>query len=202
MTPINREKILLAKIAWAERYEGTGGGDSPKGMHRYLRTGGTGHEAFNFKRTPDGRFLGHFPGRHGRVNLKRIDNRESGSELSGVTVIWVSRPGSHRLRVVGWYGDATVFAAARKDESSWSDVRYSAMPTEEARCSYMCAAPANESRLLLVEERENWMLPKSVSHRLGRTSVLYPHVRGTIAPWVGEMESLIGRIENFKPEAP
>jgi hypothetical protein len=199
VTPIDRDKVILAKIAWAERYEGPGGGDSPKGIHKYLRTGGTAHEAFNFKCTPDGRFLGHFPGRHGHVNLKRIDNRESGSELSGVTVIWVSRPPGHSLRVVGWYRNATVFAAARKDASSWSDVRYSALPTEEARCSYMCASPAGESHLLLVEEREHWKLPGSVSNKMRHASVMYPLVRGELAPWVSEIEGLIDRIEGFNP---
>ncbi len=190
--------MLLAKIAWAERYEGPGG-DAPTGIHRYIRTGGTGNEAFNFQRTTDGRFLGHFPGRRGPVNLKRVDNRETGSEVGGVTVIWVSRPPSQHLRVVGWYGNATVFAASRKDDSSWSDVRYSAAPNEVARCSYMCAAPANESHLLLVQEREDWKLPESVSNRMRRTSIMYPHVKGQLAPWVSEMESLIDRIESFNP---
>ena len=145
----------------------------------------------------DGRFLGHFPGRRGRVNLKRIENGETGSEVGGVTVIWVSRPPNHRLRVVGWYRNATVFATARKDHSSWSDVHYSAAPTAEGRCAYMCSAPADVSHLLLVQEREDWKLPESVSHRMRRTSVMYPHVKGHLAPWVSEMESQIARIESF-----
>lgn len=197
MTRIDRERIILAKTAWSKRYDGLGQGDDPVGNHGYLRTG-AGSEAFNFKVAPDGLFYGHFHVR-GHLNLKRIDNREAGSEARDVTVIWVSRPRTGGLRIVGWYQGATVFGSLQREASPWNHVLYGDAKSREGKPSYICTAPSANSLRVPVEERDRWMLPKYVSGRMGRSDFLYPHVVGRLAPWVSHMEPLISRVENFRP---
>lgn len=199
MTHIDRERIILAKTAWSKRYDSLGKDDDPVGNHGYLRTG-AGSEAFNFKASPDGRFYGHFHVR-GHLNLKRIDIREAGAESRGVTVIWVSRPRTGGLRVVGWYQNATVFGRLQREGGPWSHALYGDGMNREGKPSYTCIAPANESFRVPAEEREQWMLPKSVSRRMGRSDFLYPHIDGHLAPWVTQMEDLIRRMENYRPES-
>jgi hypothetical protein len=195
VTPINRDRVILGKIGWANRYEGLED-DRPVGEFSGLRGGSLGHEAFNFKRAPDGQYYGYFRAQHGNLNLKRIDSLSTGSTLGGVTVIWVSRPLGHSLRVVGWYRNATVFASTQTEDSPWIHDDYG------GKGSYVCTAPAEGSALLPEEKREAWKLPKPVAKRMGHTNIRYPHLgshSGERASWVGEMGDLIDRIETSNP---
>lgn len=208
MTHIDRERVLLAKTAWTERYASIGEGDDPIGNHAGLRKG-VGHEAFNFKTAPsDGRYYGYFRTHGGpdggKLNLKRIDNHSSGAELKGVTVIWVSRPPGGTLRVVGWYRNATVYEETRRVDSPWSHPLYVTENNPTDKGSYLCTALADESVLLPVAEREDWKLPRSISSVMRRTDVLYPKVdqhSGVVAPWVGQIETLLREIEDYSHES-
>lgn len=196
MTPVDRDRVILAKTAWSERYQGLGTGDDPVGSHDYLGYG-SGHEAFNFKRAPDGRFYGDFHFR-GHLNLSRIDNRATASKIHGITVLWVSTPGVGGLRMVGWYRNATLFATTQKSGGPWSHILYGDGKGAEGKCHYMCTASADESFCLPVSERPRWILPEDVASRMRRTAVLHPHdADGHLAPWVSQMEHLISRVENF-----
>jgi hypothetical protein len=200
MTPIDRDRIILAKIGWSEHYNGLDEGDNPRGNFEGLRRGGPGNEAFNFKRAADGRNYGYFRANRGRLRLRRIYDGSSGDAIGGVTVVWVSVPLDEiGLRVVGWYRNATVFDSEKF--GPWSDERYVGEESPEGKCRYICSAPADESVCLSSPNRETWKLPKTVTDRMRQTNVRHPHVSDSAerAPWVSQMESLIVRIESFRP---
>jgi hypothetical protein len=199
---IDRDRIILAKIGWSERYDGLDGVDEPRGNFEGLRRGGPGNEAFNFKRADDGRNYGYFRANRGRVRLKRIYDGSTGDAVGGVTVVWVSVPPDESgLRIVGWYRNATVFDNERF--GAWSDERYVGEESPEGKCRYICSAPADESACLSVAERVAWKLPETITGRMHRTNVLHPHISGSAerAPWVGQMDGLIARVENFGPDS-
>lgn len=200
MTNIDRDRIILAKIGWSENYDGINRGDNPRGNFEGLQRGGPGNEAFNFKRATDGRVYGYFRANRGRLRIKRIYDDSVGDSVGGVTVVWVSVPPNEiGVRVVGWYRNATVFDSEKF--GPWSDERYVGDESPEGKCRYICCASADESVCLSSPERETWKLPETVTSRMHRTNVRHPHVGDSTerAPWVSQMESLIVRIESFRP---
>lgn len=196
--PIRRERVVLAKTAWSDGFDSLGVGDDPRGNHQALKRG-KGNEAFNFKRAPvDGLYYGYFRahgGKHGGgLDLKRIDKSASGSQLDGVTIIWVARPREGGLRIIGWYRNAKLFDQTRTEDSPWHHPLYKSNNNAEGKGSYICTAPSDDSVILPPDERVRWLIPKSVSSRMGRTDVLYPQTgdrSGRIAPWVTEFEKTI-----------
>lgn len=212
MPPIDGNKVLLVKTGWCERYEGLGlpslsdpsRADDPVGRYEHLLAGESGHEAFNFRRAPDGRFYGYFRAHDGNVNISRIDRSANGGEVKGVTIIWISRPwNSNGLRVVGWYRNATVLAETVFDGGPWNHPLYADEDNPEGKGAYVCHAPADDVVRLPPEVRADWVLPNSVRSQLRRTQVLQPHTpTGEPASWVSLIDDLLERIESFSSWPP
>lgn len=200
MPSVDRDRLLLAKIAWSERYDSIDRGDNPQGGHAYLR-GRIGHESFNFRPAPDGHYYGDWPQR-GRLKLGRIDPGCQGTLVSRVTVIWAAKAPDTHLQVVGWYRNATVFESTRTEDGPWTHESLIDATNASGRCHYMARAPVEGSVRLPLEVRGAWNLPESVTSRMRSTAILHPHVderSGQRAPWVNQIERLVEKLEGYGP---
>jgi hypothetical protein len=203
-TPISPlvARFVLAKTAWAERYRGLGVGDDPDGAHGWIsQQGHEGHEAYNFRRAPDGRYYGYFRLNNGSTNLARVDPSAQSGRLSGVTIVWISKPPKETgLRVVGWYSNATLLAETDWEKSPWKHPLYAEGGEREGVSAFVCFT--RSAQRLPVAERRRWVLPKAVRTLMGRTDVLYPYEEGSgrQKTWVRLVEPFLVRIEKYAPD--
>jgi hypothetical protein len=95
------DKIAVINVGWSDDYQG-----SPVvGAFRYLKEG-VGHERYNFRPGPDGRYFGYAP------PLGERRNPPAPKETDGWLVFVVSkRPTGAGLYLVGWYEDAEFLCA-------------------------------------------------------------------------------------------
>jgi len=137
--------ILILNIAWMRDYRGVTG-DTPLGTFRYMREGGTPHEALNFLPTK-GRCYGYAAVGNGTINIERLGARADAESVDDVLVVWTAtQPGGGRV-IVGWYNGAKVFAEPQKRPE-----------TPETRAvdkalHYNAVAPSAACRLLSLDER-------------------------------------------------
>lgn len=98
--------ILLCRVSWMDRYQGTKG-DSPHSGAAYIKRNRYGAEIFNFERIGN-RLYGYF-NHVGELKLERLGAQKNDQLMKGVTVVWCAPHPRGGVYVVGWYQDATVF---------------------------------------------------------------------------------------------
>jgi hypothetical protein len=91
------DRVAVFKTGWCEYYDG----DTPKGDHKSLRTLGEGHERYNFKPGPDGRYYGYTPPIAEKYSPAPKDKD------GWLIFVLAKKPGETGLYLVGWYEDAT-----------------------------------------------------------------------------------------------
>lgn len=109
------DKVLLCRVVWAPSYK------SKKetqvmfaGRMRYPRDKKSAIEVLNFAKEGDHVF-GFVENRDQKLNLAKLGGEKAAQSLSGVKVIFcaVDEP-TMRLRVVGWYLNATVYSEPQR----------------------------------------------------------------------------------------
>lgn len=94
-------KVLWVKFGWSEYYRG----GAVDGNFGYLNHGGSGHEAWNFRRHSDGGYYCYVP-------PQRESYVPTNNDQDGWTVICLSKiPKRTGIHIVGWYEDATLVGA-------------------------------------------------------------------------------------------
>ena len=95
------DRIVVAKLEWADYHQG-------EGLNRTF-SGGDQYERYNFRRAADGFFYGVIPG-----------NKQPKDRAEKWTVMFVARhPSVGKLMVVGWYEDAVFVDKQVRPEYAW-----------------------------------------------------------------------------------
>ncbi|QQO20538.1 HNH endonuclease [Bradyrhizobium diazoefficiens] len=106
-------KIMLCRLVWAEEYKSK---DEPifAGNMRYPAAHDLALERLNFA-DDNGTVRGFVENRGQNFDLRKLGAKESDDSIPGVTIIFcaVDEP-SRKLRVVGWYENATVYHEPKK----------------------------------------------------------------------------------------
>ena len=111
--------MIFCNIGWMTNYLGLNGtGDNIKHGGAYVNQKGTGHEVCNFLRCHDGNIYGYVESQVGKrdtlLSIKKLGALPGASSIGGITVVWTALSDDGGKRVVGWYRNATVFAARQK----------------------------------------------------------------------------------------
>lgn len=161
--------ILFVNIAWMKFYDGARDDDvlEPGNFGYFRRSRGAppkvGHEQWNFRRQ-DGRVLGYVP-RSSGINIDRLGASPLDDVIRGVLVVFIARdPLLNRLKVVGWYENATV---AR-------DSRY-LRTCDGTQIESPITAAAQDSFLLPVADRGEPVIPtaQTTAGGIGRSPLWY-----------------------------
>ncbi|QIW15769.1 hypothetical protein A4G20_05205 [Pasteurellaceae bacterium RH1A] len=109
--------ILFCRIGWMKNYQGQTETDTIEGGGSYVEENGTGFEVCNFARnSEDGCFYGYVRVLNaGAFNLAKLGGGIDNKYVDDVTVVWVAtdkdeEAGSSKMKIVGWYRHARVFA--------------------------------------------------------------------------------------------
>jgi hypothetical protein len=93
---------------WADKYNRKNEKFFPGNM-KYPAKHKEAHELLNFV-DEHGAVYGYVDNNGDWINLRKLGAASNAKEVDGVTVIWCGLDeATRRLRVVGWYDDATVF---------------------------------------------------------------------------------------------
>jgi 5-methylcytosine-specific restriction protein A len=105
--------FVLCRVVWASNYQSEKEEFFPGNM-KYPRKHKTAHEILNF--ADDNGYVYGFVEHNGdNINLRNLGAGRDASESKGATVIWCGLdPNERRLRVVGWYENATVYAKPQR----------------------------------------------------------------------------------------
>lgn len=160
------EKVLLCRLIWAEKYEAK---DEQifAGNMRYPAELGYGGELLNFA-NEEGSVYGYVENRSQKLDLRRLGSRPGADFVDGVTIIFCAvDEATMRLRVIGWYSNATTFCSMQKAEkrSMRGDWQY------YFRCN------ATDAHLLPVAARDLEVPRKqriTVTGFIGQRNVFYP----------------------------
>ena len=107
------QKILLCRLIWAEKYDSKNEDMYPGNM-RYPADHGFGGEQLNFAEEA-GTVYGFVENRSQNLDIRKIGAPQGADSVDGVTVIFCAIDElSKRLRVVGWYENATAFKSLQK----------------------------------------------------------------------------------------
>lgn len=148
------ENVIIANIGWDSAYAGGG----VRSHHTYVVEHGTGAEDFNFRPSDDGLFYGYV--RDGSA-LERFSDRLW-------TIVFVSKPSEpERLRVVGWYEDASVGAYRHRPEYA-VDADF---PWLDDVNRYIFSAITKNAYLVPMHERDALILPQG--HRIKSGGIYY-----------------------------
>lgn len=91
------DKILWVKFGWSDFYSG----GPVDGNFSFLNNGGEGHEAWNFRPAPDGRYYCNTVPQGGSRSAPYH------ADLTGWTVVFLSKmPKKTGIHIVGWYENA------------------------------------------------------------------------------------------------
>jgi hypothetical protein len=147
-----------------------------------------GGEVYNFRKIR-GRFYAFCqPGRSKKINLNRIDPDCQDNLLSGVLVIFVAvDPNRGKQRVVGWYGNATVFRLRQKPRSR-----------RRGNVQHFAVAAARDSALLRIEPYERNWLVKAGPGGIGQANVCYLYGPDGLPKNLKWQKRVLGRIENHR----
>lgn len=166
--------------------------DDPKpiggGSWNRKRVGG---EIYNFRRIR-GQFYGFCqPSRmSNKLDLKRIDPDCQEDFLPGVLVIFVAvDPDRGKQRVVGWYGNATVYRIRQRSTSA-----------RREHIEYFAVAAVRDSVLVpVVPYRRNWFV-KAGSGGVGQANVCYLYRPDGLPKNLRWQKRVLGRIENHRSQ--
>ncbi|MCC8978309.1 HNH endonuclease [Bradyrhizobium acaciae] len=107
------QKLMLCRLVWAEEYKSK---DEPifAGNMKYPAAHDLALERLNFA-DENGAVRGFVENRGQNFDLRKLGARESNDAVSGVTIIFCAvDERSRKLRVVGWYENATVYHKLQK----------------------------------------------------------------------------------------
>lgn len=147
------ENVLVANIGWDANY----GGHGVTSHHGYVVEHGTGAEAYNFSAV-GGLFYGYV--RDGSA-LGRFADKPW-------TIVFVSKPSEReKLRVVGWYEDASV--ASYRDRPEYAvDIDF---PWLDRSQKYIFSAIAKNAYIVPELVRQSLVLPEG--HRIKSGGIYY-----------------------------
>lgn len=193
-------KILFCNIGWMKYYQGIppDGSDSIEGGGKYVDEHGYGLEILNFR--PFGGMLygyvqpvakGDFE--KGTIRIERLGASIEDDAVDGIAVVFVSKsPYSGKHRIVGWYGDATVYRK-RQTPPRGSDRMY-----EGAELGYY--AITTDGNQYLVSERlrdqVDIEIPAWKKGGMGRSHVWFADDH-SVKPLVERVLSFIGGVTNI-----
>ncbi|MGO9095030.1 MAG: protein NO VEIN domain-containing protein [Bryobacteraceae bacterium] len=174
------KRIAFAKIAWGETYTG----EEVVGRFSYLKgRQGAGHERYNFKLGPAGRYYGYLP----PIGPQHAAPRPEPPD--GWLVIFVSaEDGWGPLRPVGWYEDATF-------EEEWKprpEYPRFLLDKDGGQYSWAVSARCGNVHLISVPERKAFRVWGSP--HLGKTPILYAAGGSRNEPWRKAYAKLAERI--------
>ena len=190
--------VLFAKVGWMKFYNGPRPDDpKPIGGGQNQRTN-FGHEGFNF-RCHGNLLLGFVkaPAQGGKLDLQRIDASPiASSRIRGATVIFVAtEPKVLGQKIIGWYGNATIYADRVPYEPSIEQQMTSEVKPKFPRfkaSGYQVEGNAADAVLLPLRQRSK---PRCVEvpkkNGLGEANICYPFdTRGHVNPpklkWIRE----------------
>jgi len=106
------EKIVLAKVAWMNDYQGYKKSDPQHSFAKHYKTHDEGGESNNFKNR-GGKVYGYTPLMSAEISKLGASNEDK--TVQGVTVVFCApHPEEKRTCVVGWYKNATVYRSAKR----------------------------------------------------------------------------------------
>ncbi len=144
------ERMLFCRVAWMEHYRGNHRSDIPLRGGKFPDEHGFGFEMYNFLPDESGLLYGYMESR-GDLQLWRID-ASARLRLDRILVIWCANDAANNLRIVGWYGDATVFAIRQPCPPHL--VRQRTLPDPTLLWVYHVRAPADKAVLLPARQRD------------------------------------------------
>lgn len=171
ISPSDYPKICFVKTAWSDEYQG----QEVFGRHEYLRINKDGHERFNFKPGPDGRYYGYIP------------PHKTPEDAAGWLVIFVAASTNDNgktfgpLLPVGWYEDATfVDEQERPEYECIKDFTISRGGTK-----YTYRVESNRA-FLIPKEMRSIRLPVEHGRKMGQASkvvVKSPNSASNLDQW-------------------
>ncbi len=210
--------IIFARIANMEYYRGITETDKPFGAGSYVAETGRAHECYNFKPEllddPDGNeyCLGFvmFGGAVGPAECEMHLEKMSGCEamrraetIDGVTVVFcATSPGSHTMRVVGFYKNATAYRRMQ-----WAN--FSTVENEEDiyEQGYNFIAKKEDCVLIPYTKRHSdskWYVPQKNKNGstfgFGRSNIWYASDAKTDSKVKNFVERMIKSIDEYDGE--
>ncbi|EUB95155.1 protein of unknown function DUF3883 [Rhizobium sp. CF080] len=155
-------KILWVKFGWSEYYRGglIGGNFRWLKENRGKDNKAPGHEAFNFKPSPDGVYYCYVPPQAG-------DHAPSNADNEGWTVICLAKnPKYNGVHIVGWYENATLWGGWYKPPKSF----FAEAPETGSAYDWTYCITSKSAFFIPPEERTNPFSHPSV--RMGKYSFL------------------------------
>jgi hypothetical protein len=148
-------KICFVKTAWSDEYQG----GEVFGRHEHLKKHRDGHERFNFKPGPDGRYFGYIPPH------KKPDDEK------GWLVVFVAASTNNNGRTfgpllpVGWFENA--YFTEEQERPEYTDDKN--FPISRDGTEYLYSV-VTESAFLIPDEMRNIPLPVQHGRKLGMAS--------------------------------
>jgi hypothetical protein len=161
------QKVILCRLVWAEKY------DSKKekifaGNMRYPAAHNFAHEQLNFA-VEHGSVYGYVENRGQNIDIQKIGADGNAEAVDGVTVIFCALDErSMKLRVVGWYENATVYKTPQ--EPNKGSIRES--------WQYYFRAFSNDAHLMPETSRDLEVPRKQTltdKGFIGQRNVFYPY---------------------------
>ena len=171
-------RILFAKVAWADLYEG----DELVAGHGFVQEHNDGHERFNFKASPDGRYYGYL--------MPQANGCPAPRDRTGWLVIFVARwQGTGEFVPVGWYQNARILKGYR-DRPEYPQFE---LDRTGDRYSYVLEADSH-SDVHRIPPAERSAVTVPSAPRFVNAKFLYARGHGEWHPWRDEYLSVAERI--------
>jgi 5-methylcytosine-specific restriction protein A len=160
------QKVMLCRVVWAEKYNSKKEKIFAANM-RYPAAHGFAHEQLNFA-VEDGATYGYVENRGQKIDIQKLGADADAEAVDGVIVIFcaLDEP-SMKLRVVGWYEDATVYKMQQRPKKG--SIRQS--------WKYYFRASSHDAHLIPATSRDLEVPSKQKRTDkgfIGQRSVFYP----------------------------
>lgn len=166
------KKVAFIKCGWAEKYQG----ERVRGRHGYIQDR-EAHEKYNFVRDTDsenGEYQVYVPPIAGGQKAPMAGGWERDKAEHWLLIFVAAEDGNKRLKIVGWYKDAT-FTGKYLERSVFPvDVKQE-RPTDKGLPFLYCITARTGVCVPLHERTEDAIIP---GRHLGSTSVAYINGNG------------------------
>lgn len=160
---IYNKRIIVLRVAWMNKYEGSNKDDIPTGAGSYVTENKDGGEAYNFKNI-NGKLYGYARNQKDRnYKIEHLGANESDNSIDKVTIIFISKnPNTGGQFIIGWYHIAIFYRKLQKLNGKMRG----------NRPEFICESNFKNAVLLPPDQRV-FRIPNDPNHKPGQTNHWY-----------------------------
>ena len=169
------ERMIFFNGGWMSLYDGIGTDEIVHGG-AYIEKHGFGGEVYNF-RNSGGKNYGYVMTKSGTLNLSRIDFGQEpvGNVIKNVTCVFVATHPMGGRRIVGWYGNASIYSCYQDYPGNDREIMTSQedWSSDSNQVGYFAFAQNGNVILLTEDERLNAPVVPNGKGGFGQSNVWY-----------------------------